>query len=60
MFVGPFREADWGLAKAASTAAVISGNRVICGLGAGWMKEEFDAVGLDFATRRVPDSMRLS
>jgi probable F420-dependent oxidoreductase len=50
VFVGPLRE-PINLAKAASTAAVISGDRVICGLGAGWMKEEFDAVGLDFATR---------
>jgi probable F420-dependent oxidoreductase len=50
VFVGPLRE-PINLAKAASTAAVISGDRVICGLGAGWMREEFDAVGLDFATR---------
>jgi probable F420-dependent oxidoreductase len=50
VFVGPLRE-PIGLAKAVSTAAVVSSNRVICGLGAGWMKEEFDAVGVEFATR---------
>jgi probable F420-dependent oxidoreductase len=50
VFVGPLRE-PINLAKAISTAAVISQGRLVCGLGAGWMKEEFDAVGMDFATR---------
>ena len=31
-------------AKAVGTAAYLSGNRVILGVGAGWMREEFDAL----------------
>ncbi|MBM3638182.1 MAG: TIGR03619 family F420-dependent LLM class oxidoreductase [Actinobacteria bacterium] len=39
------------LAKEVSTAAVISENRVALGVGAGWMKEEFDLHGVNYATR---------
>ena len=39
------------LAKEVSTAAVISSDRVALGVGAGWMKEEFDLQGIDFSTR---------
>jgi probable F420-dependent oxidoreductase len=39
------------VAKAVGTAAVLSGNRVALGVGAGWMKEEFDLLGADFASR---------
>ena len=39
------------LAKAVSTAAVISRGRVSCGFGSGWMREEFDVVGQDFSDR---------
>jgi len=39
------------VAKAVGTAAVFSRNRVILGAGAGWMREEFDALGVNFATR---------
>jgi probable F420-dependent oxidoreductase len=39
------------VAKAVSTAAVLSGNRVALGVGAGWMREEFEVLGTDFATR---------
>jgi probable F420-dependent oxidoreductase len=38
-------------ARAISTAAVLTGNRVVCGLAAGWMAEEFDLVGVDFKSR---------
>jgi alkanesulfonate monooxygenase SsuD/methylene tetrahydromethanopterin reductase-like flavin-dependent oxidoreductase (luciferase family) len=38
-------------AKAISTAAVLSGDRVSLGVGIGWLREEFDAVGADFSTR---------
>jgi alkanesulfonate monooxygenase SsuD/methylene tetrahydromethanopterin reductase-like flavin-dependent oxidoreductase (luciferase family) len=34
-----------------ATAAVISGGRISMGVGAGWMKEEFDLHHIDFATR---------
>ncbi|MBI4516482.1 MAG: TIGR03619 family F420-dependent LLM class oxidoreductase [Deltaproteobacteria bacterium] len=39
------------VAKAVSTAAVLSDNRVILGIGIGWMREEFDVLGHDFSTR---------
>ena len=39
------------IAKALSTVAHISGNRVVAGVGSGWMKEEFDAFGVDFHRR---------
>ncbi len=39
------------VAKATGTAAVLSGNRVMLGCGAGWIREEFDVLGVDFATR---------
>jgi probable F420-dependent oxidoreductase len=38
-------------AKAVSTAAYLSGNRVILGAGAGWMADEFELTGQDFHTR---------
>lgn len=38
-------------AKPIGTAAVLSGNRVALGTGAGWIREEFDALGVDFASR---------
>jgi probable F420-dependent oxidoreductase len=38
-------------AKVLSTLDVLSGGRVICGVGSGWMREEFDALGLNFARR---------
>lgn len=38
-------------AKQIATAAVFSGDRVVLGVGAGWMREEFDLVGLPFARR---------
>jgi probable F420-dependent oxidoreductase len=39
------------VARSVGTAAVISGNRVALGVGAGWMREEFEAFGVDFRTR---------
>jgi probable F420-dependent oxidoreductase len=39
------------VAKAVSTAAVLSHDRVILGIGVGWMREEFDLLGHDFTTR---------
>jgi probable F420-dependent oxidoreductase len=39
------------VAKAVGTAALLSGGRVALGAGAGWIREEFDVLGVDFATR---------
>ncbi|MET0545771.1 MAG: TIGR03619 family F420-dependent LLM class oxidoreductase [Caulobacterales bacterium] len=39
------------VAKQAATLARISGDRFLMGVGAGWMKEEFDQAGVDFASR---------
>lgn len=39
------------LAKATATVACVSAGRLAIGAGAGWMKEEFDALGVDFRTR---------
>jgi len=39
------------VAKATSTVATFCEGRLCLGAGAGWMKEEFDAVGIDFQTR---------
>ena len=39
------------VAKAVSTVAVLSGNRVALGAGAGWMREEYDTLGVPFELR---------
>ena len=39
------------IAKEIGTAAVLADGRVALGVGAGWMKEEYDLQGQDFATR---------
>lgn len=39
------------VAKIVGTAAIFSDSRLILGAGAGWMREEFDVLGVDFETR---------
>ncbi|HVL81578.1 MAG TPA: LLM class F420-dependent oxidoreductase [Actinomycetota bacterium] len=39
------------VAKELATLDVLSGGRVTCGVGIGWLKEEFDAIGVPFAER---------
>jgi probable F420-dependent oxidoreductase len=39
------------VAKEVATLDVMSGGRVVLGIGSGWLKEEFDALGLDFHQR---------
>jgi probable F420-dependent oxidoreductase len=50
VFVLPLRDL-FAAAKAISTAAVLSRDRVVLGVGIGWLREEFEAVGADFTTR---------
>ncbi len=50
VYVAPARDL-LTVAKAVSTAAVLSGGRVAAGFAAGWMREEFDATGQDFEGR---------
>jgi probable F420-dependent oxidoreductase len=50
VFVGPYRH-PLQTAKAFATLDTLSGGRVILGMGAGHVEEEFDALGLPFADR---------
>ena len=50
VYVLPLRN-PFLVAKAVTTAAVIAQGRVALGVGAGWMKEEFDLLEQEFRTR---------
>jgi len=50
IYVLPMRN-PFLVAKAVGTAAVLSGNRVALGIGAGWMREEFELLEQRFAAR---------
>jgi probable F420-dependent oxidoreductase len=50
VFILPLRN-PIEVAKATSTVASLFEGRLILGAGAGWMKEEFDILGVDFHTR---------
>ena len=39
------------LAKAVSTAAVLSADRVVLGVAVGWLREEYRLLGVDFSSR---------
>lgn len=57
VFILPLRS-PIEVAKATSTLACISNNRIALGFGIGWLKEEFEANGVDFHTRgRRTDEM---
>ncbi len=50
VYVLPLRN-PFEVAKATGTLAIMSRNRFILGAGIGWMKDEFDIYGVDFASR---------
>jgi probable F420-dependent oxidoreductase len=50
VYVAPARDL-FTVAKAVSTAAVLSGDRTIFGVGVGWCEDEFRQTGQDFRTR---------
>jgi len=50
IYVLPLRN-PFVVAKAVSTAAVMSGDRVNLGIGVGWMKDEFDLLDQSFRNR---------
>ncbi|MBT4519331.1 MAG: TIGR03619 family F420-dependent LLM class oxidoreductase [Halieaceae bacterium] len=50
VYIVPLRD-PFSTAKAISTAAYLSNNRVMLGVGVGWQKAEFDMVGMNFHTR---------
>ncbi len=50
IYILPMRD-PLSAAKALSTAAFMSGDRVTLGAGVGWQKAEFEMVGQDFHTR---------
>jgi probable F420-dependent oxidoreductase len=50
--VVPYRN-PFLLAKAAATVDVLSGGRMILGVGTGYLKSEFSALGVDFAARNA-------
>jgi probable F420-dependent oxidoreductase len=39
------------VAKGVATAAALIGDRIVCGVSAGWLEEEYQLIGVDFASR---------
>jgi probable F420-dependent oxidoreductase len=57
VYVLPLRD-PVNVAKAVATTAAVAGGRVVFAFGVGWMREEFDLVGQQFASRgRRTDEM---
>jgi probable F420-dependent oxidoreductase len=50
VYVLPLRDPVM-VAKQLATAAFFANNRIILGVGAGWLKEEFELVGADWSSR---------
>lgn len=60
VFVVPMRN-PVELAKQLASIDVVSGGRLIAGVGAGWLREEFDALGMPYERRgaRLEESIEL-
>lgn len=60
VYVLPLRD-TFNAAKAVSTAAYLSGERIVLGVGIGWQKTEFELTGQDFHTRgkRVDEQLEV-
>ena len=60
IYIMPLRD-PLNAAKALSTAAYLSNDRITLGVGVGWQKAEFEMVGQDFHTRgkRVDEMLEL-
>src|SRR4029450_2793815 len=50
VYILPLRH-PLAVARMAMTLDLLSGGRLVFGIGLGWLAEEFEAVGIDFATR---------
>jgi probable F420-dependent oxidoreductase len=50
IYIAPARHPIF-VAKSVASASALSGGRVALGVGVGWMREEYDAVGEDFTNR---------
>ena len=50
VYVLPLRN-PFEVARASGTLDILSNGRLALGIGTGWMKDEFDLYGVDFATR---------
>jgi alkanesulfonate monooxygenase SsuD/methylene tetrahydromethanopterin reductase-like flavin-dependent oxidoreductase (luciferase family) len=50
VFILPLRH-PLELAKTLGTLGLLSGGRVVLGAGAGWIREEYDTLGVPFETR---------
>ena len=50
VYILPMRD-PFSVAKQVATASLVSSGRVVMGVGAGWLREEFEAMGHDPATR---------
>lgn len=60
VYILPLRD-PFVTARSAMTLDVLSGGRFTFGVGAGWLKEEFDVVGVDYSTRgrRTDECLRV-
>ena len=50
VYILPLRE-PFSAARSIATAALYSGDRIVVGVGAGWMEDEFRVIGKSFADR---------